>query len=99
MIDISQVRDHSFFDRGDLKLKVGSQQPSIHNSCTSSLSIDAMRYLSQLTHRHHHVHYDSMNDTFFKIAISSTVSNLQQKEKAGRNKTTEMGGQPTSAFT
>jgi len=40
-----------------------------------------------------------MNDTNTVIAISTKVSDLLQKEKAGRNKTTEMGGQPTSAFT
>ena len=95
--DIYQVRDHSFFGRGDLKHKVGSQQPSLHNSCTPAdrcdeIDISPTRIditMSTSTH----------DDTHTKIAISIKVSDLQQKEKAGRNKTTEMGGQPTSAFT
>ena len=60
--------------------------------------IVVMRYSSLLKHRHPYVVFDTFNDTYTWIPISTKVSDLLQKEKACRDKTTEMGGQPTSAF-
>ncbi len=63
------MRDHSFFDRGDLKHKVGSQQPSIHNSCISSFDLYVEIPIST-QYRYHYVDFDHMNDTNLQIAIS-----------------------------